>query len=105
MSDRRHPSTRAVSLSALALLVLWGASFGASYVDLGAWTRVLALVIAAAKAGIVILVFMEGAFERSSIRATLVAAIAMIVVLVFFMVADVRTRAAPPLLPPVLAGK
>jgi caa(3)-type oxidase subunit IV len=70
-----------------------------SYVDLGDWSRGIALAIAAVKAVLVVLVFMEMMRERVSIHATLVTGMAMIAILVFFMMADVRTRAAPPLAP------
>jgi hypothetical protein len=46
---------------------------------------------------------MEIALENVSIQATLVTGLAMIAVLIFFMVADVETRATPPLLPPPVA--
>jgi cytochrome c oxidase subunit 4 len=92
-----------LSLAATALLALWGASWGLSYVELGGWSLPIALAIAAAKAAIVVLVFMEIALEKASIHATLATGLAMIAVLVFFMLADVRTRASPPLLPPAPA--
>jgi cytochrome c oxidase subunit 4 len=95
----RRVTFPALSLAAAALLVLWGASWGLSYVELGGWSLPVALTIAAAKAALVVLVFMEIAFEKASIHATLATGLAMIAVLVFFMIADVKTRASPPLLP------
>jgi cytochrome c oxidase subunit 4 len=99
----KRVSPRTLSMTAFALLLLWGASWGLSYVDLGVWSRLLAFAIAAAKAGLVVLFFMEIALENVSIQATLVTGLAMIAVLIFFMVADVETRATPPLLPPPVA--
>jgi cytochrome c oxidase subunit 4 len=94
-------TTRATTVTALSLFGLWAASWALSYVDLGPWSLVVALAIAAVKAALVALFFMEMLQEGTTIHATLVAGLAMVAVLVFFMVADVRTRAAPPLLPPV----
>ena len=98
---RVSPTT--LAMTALTLLLLWGASWGLSYVDLGAWSRFLAFGIAAAKAALVALFFMEIAIENVSVQATLVTGLTMIAILIFFMVADVQTRAAPPLLPPPVA--
>ncbi len=88
------------SKTAAALLVLWAASWGMSYVDLGGWSALIAFGIAAAKAALVALFFMEIAVEKVTIHATLVTGLVMITVLIFFMTADVKTRAAPPLLAP-----
>jgi cytochrome c oxidase subunit 4 len=85
--------------AALSLLALWGASWALSYADLGAWSLPVALAIAVAKAAIVVLVFMEILLEGTSVHATVLTGIGMIAILVFFMVADVRTRTVP-LLPP-----
>jgi cytochrome c oxidase subunit 4 len=93
-------SLRTTSLTALAVLLLWGTSWALSYVDLGAWSLVVAFLIAAAKATLVVLFFMEIVLERVSIHATLVTGLAMVFLLIFFMVADVKTRALPPLVPP-----
>jgi cytochrome c oxidase subunit 4 len=89
------------TLTGIALLALWAASWGMSSVDLGSWSFAIALVIAAAKAALVIFVFMELATEATSVHATLAAAIAMVAILLVFIVADVKTREAPPLLPPI----
>jgi cytochrome c oxidase subunit IV len=88
------------TLTGAAVLVLWGVSWGMSYVDLGTWSLLVAFGIAAAKAVLVVLFFMEIAVERVSIHATLATGLAMVALLIAFMVADVRTRETPPLLPP-----
>jgi cytochrome c oxidase subunit 4 len=84
----------------VAVVALWAASWAMSYVDLGPWSLLIAFGIAAAKAVLVVLFFMEIATEPMSIHATLAAGLAMITVLIVFMVADVRTRETPPLGPP-----
>jgi cytochrome c oxidase subunit 4 len=96
----RRVTLPAQSLAAAALLVLWATSWGVSYLDLGAWSLVVAFAIAAAKAALVVWFFMEIAVEKVSIHATLAAGLTMVAVLIFFMVADVKTRAVPPVMPP-----
>jgi cytochrome c oxidase subunit 4 len=83
---------RTVLPTGLALLALWGASFGLSYAPLGGAALPVALGIAGVKAGLVGLFFMELAREKGSIRLTVAAALALAGVLVAFMVADVLTR-------------
>lgn len=79
MTDPTHPSTRAAHdvaahsgrpyvLSWLALLVLTAVSFGAHYLDLGAFATAVSLIIAAVKAGVVALVFMHLKTESVSVR-------------------------------------
>jgi caa(3)-type oxidase subunit IV len=93
-------SPTATTATAALLLLLWGVSWGSSYAHLGAWSLVIAFGIAAAKAVLVVLVFMEIALEKTSIHATLVVGVAMVATLVAFMVADVETRAPPELAVP-----
>ncbi len=88
------------TLAGLSVLALWGASWGMSYLALGGWSLAIAFAIAALKAALVALVFMEIAVERVSIHATMTTGFVMIAVLIAFMIADVRTRETPELLPP-----
>ncbi|MBX3200913.1 MAG: cytochrome C oxidase subunit IV family protein [Labilithrix sp.] len=99
MSSFSIPKT--VTRTAIALFVLWAASFALSYVHLGAASLLVALAIAAVKAALVVLFFMELLGESLSMKLTLAAAGALLAVLVGLMVADVATRETPPLLPPV----
>ena len=85
-------STRMTSWTAGALFVSWGTSLGLSYVSLGSYALLVALSIALVKAVLVALFFMELAVERYSVNVTLVAAVAMLVALIAFMVMDVLTR-------------
>ncbi len=84
----------------IALLALTGASFGLSYVHLGTLGVPVAIVIAAIKATLVVLVFMELAVERFSIKVTIVVGFVFVALLVGLMAGDVATRPRPPLLPP-----
>lgn len=98
-SGERHVSSRAIVLTTLALLVLWGVSWAASYVPAGRFSLPIALAIAAVKAVLVLLYFMELATERFSIRATVISSAALVVVFVLLTALDVETR-DPPRKPP-----
>ncbi len=93
-------SRLATWMTGAALLALWAASFGLSYVDLGGAAMPVALAIACAKAILVLLVFMELIATPLSTRLTILSALSMIALLIGLMAADVATRPAPPLLPP-----
>lgn len=82
-----------------ALLGLGALSFLLSFLQLGAASLPVSMVIAVAMAFVVALVFMEVGAQRFSVRMTLVAALAFIALLVGFMCADVLTRPARPVLP------
>jgi cytochrome c oxidase subunit 4 len=96
----REVSMRTTLVTGVLLLGLWAASFGVSYVALGSWSLPLALTIAGAKALLVALFFMELVHERASLNLALGAAVTLIAILIAFMVGDVATRPAPPLVPP-----
>jgi cytochrome c oxidase subunit 4 len=97
-------SGRALSLTAIALLALWLLSFGLSFAHLGGAALAVALTIAAVKATLVALFFMELICERFTINLTVAAAGGLIATLIALMVADVNTRAVPPLVPPIGAA-
>jgi cytochrome c oxidase subunit 4 len=80
----------------IALLALAGLSFAASFVHLGRLGLPAAIAIALVKALVVIAVFMELANERGSVRLTVAAAIALLVVFVSLASIDPATRDAPP---------
>lgn len=80
-------------LTGLALLALWGVSFGLSYLDFGAASLGIALAIAAVKAALVGAIFMELARARTSIRLAVITAGALAVVLVGLVLGDVALRA------------
>jgi cytochrome c oxidase subunit 4 len=91
-------SQRTTFVTWLALLALTWVSFGVSYVHLGALNIPIALAIASVKATLVIAIFMELAVEKFSVKVTLVMSFVFVALLIGLMVADVATRAAPPLL-------
>ena len=92
--------TRPILFTGAGLLALWALSFGLSFVNLGAAGLVIALAIAAVKAGLVGWVFMELAHAPASIRFAVVAASALAALLIAFVVADVEMRDPPPLIAP-----
>lgn len=87
-----------------ALLVLWAASFGLSYVPLGGAALPVALAIAAAKAGLVLLFFMELVREPATIRLAFATGVVLLAVLIGLAVADVGTRDRAPLVVPGATG-
>jgi cytochrome c oxidase subunit 4 len=93
-------SGRGLFLSFAALMLLAGLSLGLRFAHLGSFGMAAALGIAAAKATIVGLVFMELAFEKPSIRFAFAAGLLMIAVMLALMIGDVVTRAVPPLANP-----
>lgn len=82
-----------------ALFALWALSFALSYVHLGAAALPVALGIAAIKAVLVVLFFMELLHEGLSMKLPLVAACALLATLILLIVTDVGFREPPPLLP------
>lgn len=75
-----------------ALLVLTVATYLLSRLSLGTWSLVIALVIAVAKASLVVLFFMQLWQHRGSLRLALATALLWLALLMLFIVADVRTR-------------
>jgi cytochrome c oxidase subunit 4 len=104
MNDEPQPrmtSATAILSTAALLLLLAGGSFWLSFLHLGQAALPVALGIAALKAALVVLVFMELAKERASLQLAALSAIVMLLLLVGLTVADVLTRETPPLLPPL----
>jgi cytochrome c oxidase subunit 4 len=91
---------RTVVVVAAALLALWGTSWALSYVHLGRFALPIAIAIAAAKALLVVLFFMELVSERFTVRATVITAGLLMATLMGLMAADVATRYRPPLTAP-----
>lgn len=86
------PSKKAVLGAAVALVALWAVSWGLSYVHLGSWSMLIALSIAAVKASLVVIVFMELLHLRPSVRIAAVSAIALFSLLMSLVVLDVVAR-------------
>lgn len=83
--------TRYVS-TLVALLVLTGLTFGLSFASLGAAGTVLAMLIATAKAALVVLFFMHLLEHQNSSRTAFMIALGLAASLIVFIVMDVRTR-------------
>jgi cytochrome c oxidase subunit 4 len=78
-----------------ALLVLLALAVGVAFIDLGAWSVVLALSIATAKALLIVLYFMH---VRSSSRLTQLFTVGMLLwllILIVITLSDYLTRGAP----------
>jgi cytochrome c oxidase subunit 4 len=97
MSSTKLP--RVVLWTGAALLCLWGLSWGLSYVSLGRAGLMIALAIAAMKACLVVLFFMELLHESFSMKLAILAAGGLLFVLVGLVIADVSLREPPPLAP------
>lgn len=86
------PAGRPIVLALLALVVLTAASYGMSFVDVGAAGAPLAIAIAAFKAGVVAVVFMELMRASPTARIAGIVTIAFIALLCAGTVSDVALR-------------
>jgi cytochrome c oxidase subunit 4 len=98
-------SGRALAATFAALMALALLSFLLSFAELGRFATAIAMVIAAAKATLVALFFMELVAERFTIRIVLVTAVAWLLLLLGFMLADIATRSIPPVSSPTTPGR
>jgi cytochrome c oxidase subunit 4 len=103
--DEESVSARALFFTWLVLMVLAGTSLALRFAHLGDLGAGVALGIALVKAVLVGLVFMELLFEKPSVRLAFAAGLVMVSILIGLMVADVVTRAPPPLAPPGTAAR
>jgi cytochrome c oxidase subunit 4 len=90
-------STRTLTVTLVALLVLAGLSLVLRYAHLGSFSFLAALLIALVKAVIVAFVFMELGHEKPSARFAFAAGLSLFALLVVLVVSDVLTRTIPPL--------
>jgi cytochrome c oxidase subunit 4 len=81
-------------------MLLAGLSFGLSFAHLGDYGYAVALIVAAAKATLVVVFFMELLVERFTVRVTLITALGFVALLIALIFADLLTRTIPPLVPP-----
>jgi cytochrome c oxidase subunit 4 len=100
-SSSRPPSSAFLLLAGAGLLALAFTSFGLSFLALGAFALPIALSIAAAKAAIVLVVFMDFAKQSASVKLAALAALLMVALLAGLMAADSATREPSPLIAPV----
>jgi len=91
--------TSAVSLAStlVALLALAGLSLALRYAHLGAFGLPVAMIIAAAKAVLVAVFFMEILVERVTVRLAMSTGIVLVGILLALIAADILTRETPPL--------
>jgi cytochrome c oxidase subunit 4 len=90
-------SARRLFVTWLALMLLAGISLALRFAHLGTFGIAAALGIAAIKALLVALVFMELAYENATMRIAFAAGVALLAVMLTLMIADVFTRTIPPL--------
>jgi cytochrome c oxidase subunit 4 len=96
----RETSARGLLVTAIALFVLAGTSLALRFANLGALGFPVAMAIAVAKAILVAVFFMEITDEKPTVGIAFASGIAMLAILVALVVADVVTRAVPPLTEP-----
>lgn len=98
--ETREPSAGALLLTLLVLLALAGASLAFRFAHLGDFSFPVALGIAAIKAALVAIVFMEIAVEKNTVRFAFAACLSLFALMLALIVGDVITRSAPPLSSP-----
>lgn len=91
--------TRLVFRTGAVLFGLWALSFALSYVHLGDAALPVALGVAALKACLVVVFFMELLRESFSMKLTVVVAGVLLATLIGLVIADYATRETPPLAP------
>jgi cytochrome c oxidase subunit 4 len=83
---------RRAGLVVLALGLLLAATLAAAYLHLGAWTLPLGMAIAAAKAGLVVVIFMEQRQAGAAARLAAAAGLVWLALLLALTFADETTR-------------
>jgi cytochrome c oxidase subunit 4 len=93
----REPTPRALLLTLVVLLVLAGVSLAFRFAHLGDFSFAVALGIAAIKAVVVAVVFMEITLEKPTVRFAFAACLSLFALMVALLVGDILTRSPPPL--------
>jgi len=96
----KEPTPRALLLTLIVLLVLAGVSLAFRFAHLGDFGFAVALGIAAIKAVLVALVFMEITIEKPTVRFAFAACLSLFALMIALLVGDIVTRSPPPLGPP-----
>jgi cytochrome c oxidase subunit 4 len=91
MTDPR-PTGVSILATSIALLALWALSWGVSSIELGAWSLLIALAIATAKAVLVAFIFMELIHVRASVRLIAASAVVMLGIMLALVMIDVVAR-------------
>jgi cytochrome c oxidase subunit 4 len=105
MSERAETSARGLLFTLLALLVLAAFSLAMRFAHLGALGFLVGLGVAAIKAVLVGVFFMEILTEKATARLAFAACLSLFALLLALVVADVITRPVPPLLDPPGTGQ
>ncbi len=79
-------------LTFAALILLTFLTFGLSYLDLGAWSIVIAMVIATTKSALIALFFMHLVNHRVANRLAFAVAVGLAIFFIGISLLDVRTR-------------
>lgn len=98
--ESRQTSARALLFTLIALLLLAGFSLVMRFAHLGAAGYVVGLGIAAVKAGLVLVFFMELLAEKVTARLAFVVCLSLFAILLAFILGDILTRGVPPLQSP-----
>lgn len=91
-SEHTRVTVRACVLTFIALVLLTAVTFGLSFLHLGAFEVPVSLGIAAVKAALVLLFFMELIEESVSSRLALASGVVLLAILIAFAAADIMTR-------------
>ncbi len=91
MTERITP-VRTYVLIWVALLILTVATTGIAFIDLGPWNTVVALVIAASKAILVALFFMNARFSQGITRVVMAGGLLWLGLLIMGTMDDMITR-------------
>jgi cytochrome c oxidase subunit IV len=76
----------------VSLLILTALTTGVAYIDMGRWNLIVALVIAVAKASLVVLFFMHLKYNKGLSRLAIVAALFWLGLMMTFSLSDELTR-------------
>jgi cytochrome c oxidase subunit 4 len=91
-TESNHPSVTLIATIFAALFVLLGLTVGAAQVNLGRWNFVVAMLIASAKASLIMQYFMQMKYARSLIRLFAFSSFLWLAVLFSLIFCDVLTR-------------
>ncbi|HEX8817366.1 MAG TPA: cytochrome C oxidase subunit IV family protein [Terriglobales bacterium] len=99
MSQHEHISSNKLNVTIwLTLMVLTVVTAGVSFLDLGPFNTIVALVIATFKALLVVLFFMHVKYTSEKLdRVVIVAAVFWLIILLTLSLADYATRSMHPM--------
>ena len=90
--ENKISSPRTYIIIYLALLLLLASTIAAAFVNLGVWNLVIAVMIAVAKATLVILFFMHVRQSAGLTRIFVLMGFVWLAILIFLILADYLTR-------------